>query len=211
MPETTTEAFRQQCAEVILARLGPDLEIEPSDLKDLIDKEYVRTGARLRSRYRSYMAVRWRSPEARTEDKSLGRLPEKWHDWMDCPSQEGYMTAEQIAASPSHPKLLCTCDHRSREHELQRRQARHQLPDSLAHTRPNYCQPVENQSSLSLSSLNVEIQPNVMIMMTHEGIFVQAPKQQPAPSRDIGVRHKRKPVPIMSWGINSRWSPQQVA
>ena len=55
--------------------------------------------ATIRARYRRYMAVRWRYPQAREEDRRLGRLPPSgWHDWMQCPGYEG------------HQGPLCVCD-----------------------------------------------------------------------------------------------------
>lgn len=65
---------------------------------DREDPVQVREAAVIRSQYRHLMAIRWRSPEARAEDQQLGRLPENWHDWMDCPAFEGYQS------------LGCTCD-----------------------------------------------------------------------------------------------------
>lgn len=52
----------------------------------------------VRARHRRLMAIRWRYPQAREEDRRLGRLPTEWHDWMQCPGYEGYQGP------------LCTCD-----------------------------------------------------------------------------------------------------
>jgi hypothetical protein len=54
--------------------------------------------AALRAQHRRIMAVRWRCPSARTEDRLMGRLPEDWHDWMHCPAVDGYGS------------FGCTCD-----------------------------------------------------------------------------------------------------
>ena len=55
-------------------------------------------GALIRAHHRMLMRLRWRSPELRAEDKSLKRLPQDWHAWMDCNAEDGYGTKG------------CTCD-----------------------------------------------------------------------------------------------------
>lgn len=67
--------------------------------------------ARIRKDHRTAMAVRWRDPEARKEDKRRKRLPLDWHDWMNCPAPEGYQTAG------------CSCDSWARTAQ-ERRQSR---------------------------------------------------------------------------------------
>lgn len=59
----------------------------------------VMEAARLRARWRRYMGLRWRWPDAREEDRKAGRLPEDWHDAVDCPGIEG-----------EYQKQGCTCD-----------------------------------------------------------------------------------------------------
>ena len=64
-----------------------------------------REGARIRAKHRTLMALRWRNKEARSEDKKLKRLPEDWHEWMNCPGvDQGYGTQ------------LCTCDQPLNQH-----------------------------------------------------------------------------------------------
>ena len=73
---------------------------EPPDTSHLDedDPAGMLEAARLRNAWRNVMAIRWRNPKCREQDKNLGRLPEKWHDWMHCPAPEGYGTNG------------CTCD-----------------------------------------------------------------------------------------------------
>ncbi len=61
-------------------------------------------GALTRAAHRTLMAIRWRNPELRAEDRSKRHLPTDWHDWMNCPGTDhnkpngGYRTSS------------CTCD-----------------------------------------------------------------------------------------------------
>lgn len=73
----------------------------------------IRDAASTRSAYRRAMMQRWRNPELRAEDRSNRRLPQDWHDWMDCPGEYGYKSAHcscdtwlDRARRPStHPRL----------------------------------------------------------------------------------------------------------
>jgi hypothetical protein len=76
----------------------PKTEEDPSE-------EGYRKGALIRARHRTLMALRWRSKEARDEDKKARRLPDDWHEWMGCPGvDQGY-------GSPP-----CTCDQKLSTH-----------------------------------------------------------------------------------------------
>ena len=54
---------------------------------------------RQRVLYRARMAIRWRKPENREQDREAGRLPADWHDWTTCPGVDGYQS------------YGCMCDH----------------------------------------------------------------------------------------------------
>ena len=80
-----------------------------------------RQGALMRARHRVLMAIRWRSKEARDEDKRLRRLPEDWHEWMGCPGvDQGY-------GSPP-----CTCDQKVSSHPSAVMQRERQLRKRLS-------------------------------------------------------------------------------
>ena len=77
----------------------------PRTCTDQHNSVEYKQGALTRAAHRTLMAIRWRNPELRDEDKSKRRLPTDWHDWMNCPGSDssnkpngGYKTA------------ACSCD-----------------------------------------------------------------------------------------------------
>lgn len=71
---------------------------QPMPETEHLEDTAPREAAQIRARYRNQMALRWRTRQARDEDRRAGRLPQDWHDWMGCPGYEGY----------NGP--CCTCD-----------------------------------------------------------------------------------------------------
>jgi hypothetical protein len=80
----------------------------PKTVEDPSEPGYAE-GSRIRAAHRTLMALRWRSKEARDEDRKARRLPDDWHDWMNCPGvDQGYATQACTCDKPlcQHPREL---------------------------------------------------------------------------------------------------------
>jgi hypothetical protein len=74
----------------------------PDTARSLRDAALAFRGAQIRARHRARMRLRWRVPELRAIDAAAKRLPEDWHEWMQCPAGE-------------YGLYDCVCDEDSRQ------------------------------------------------------------------------------------------------
>ena len=133
-------------------------EIPAAYVGKKIDEQDYLAAAQVRNTHRAAISVRWRSKEARAEDKSMGRLPDKWHEWMACCPADEYQQANKDGS------FICTCDSWYEQSRRQRPSQNRLEAWQAAHAREQELIALEAASVKSIDTgVHIDTIPEIVI------------------------------------------------